>query len=326
MVAVSDVIGHLPNQLPRLEANHFSPLLEITDGNRRWPALGESRVMISPERERTLLVSDVDVWGTDYFSKRLFFWSHLNLVDGVPKVNGSSTLQIREQAELQRQLYPTNHQSPPQHEKIVDFLSVAYVASGKDRPSFPDPTQLPQRANAVTELTLVDPGPSAWKVRSSQQPLVAAGREPQFIDSQLTLNTLLSGDFDPRRIVYLPPDARGFLPTNAANAHITTRLFAAHEILAEVETDAPTLVTVAQSFYHPWRAFVDGQPVKLWRANYAFQALAVPTGKHTVRLVYVDEKFRLGVGISLAGLAICGVLWWRGGRGMATKTNETLVT
>ena len=86
------------------------------------------------------------------------------------------------------------------------------------------------------------------------------------------------------------------------------------DVLAEVETDAPTLVTVAQSFYHPWRAFVDGQPVKLWRANYAFQALAVPAGKHTVRLVYVDEKFRLGVGISLAGLAVCGFLWWRAGR------------
>jgi hypothetical protein len=29
--------------------------------------------------------------------------------------------------------------------------------------------------------------------------------------------------------------------------------------------------------------------------------------------VYVDKQFRLGVGISLAGLAVCGLLWLRGG-------------
>ena len=311
MVVVGDAVGHLPNQLPRLEAGFFSPLLKVTDGNRRWPALGESRVMISAERERTLLVSDVVIMESDYFQKRLFFWSHLNLVDGIPKVNGSSTLQIREQAELQRQLYPTNHQSSLQHEKIMDFLSVAYVARENGRASLPDPTPLPLRLLAEPEL---DPGISAWKVRTSRQAFLVAGRESRFFVPQRTLKELLADDFDPRRVVYLPLEASGYVPTNAANARVTTRRFAAHEILAEVETDAPTLVTVAQSFYHPWRAFVDGQPVRLWRANYAFQALAVPAGKHTVRLVYVDEKFRLGVGISLAALAVCGVLWWRSSR------------
>jgi uncharacterized membrane protein YfhO len=73
------------------------------------------------------------------------------------------------------------------------------------------------------------------------------------------------------------------------------------------------MVVVAQAFYHPWRAYVDGARVPLWRANYAFQALEVPVGQHEVNLVYRDRNFHYGLVLSLASLFICGALWfaWR---------------
>jgi uncharacterized membrane protein YfhO len=58
------------------------------------------------------------------------------------------------------------------------------------------------------------------------------------------------------------------------------------------------MVSISQSFYHPWKAYVDGARVPLWRANHAFQALQVPAGKHRVWLRYEDRMFRLGASIS----------------------------
>ena len=308
VIAVCDSVGHHPNQLPRVESGNFLPFAKLIEGNRRWPVLGESRVMISPERERSVGTLD-----SQLIEKRLFFWSHLNLVDGVPKVNGSSNLRLREQDELQRRLYPTDGLTTPAPGPLLDFLAVAYAAKETGALGFPDAKPLPPQPGRFLVTTMENTN-RAWEFRASTLPLVAVGSTPTFRKTAATLDALFDAGFDPRRVVFLPPEAQGSVPTNAANARITTRRFAAHEILAEVETDAPTLVTVAQSFYHPWRAFVDGQPVKLWRANYAFQAIAVPAGKHTVRLVYVDEKFRLGVGISLAGLVVCGFLWRRSPR------------
>jgi hypothetical protein len=312
VLLAADPLTHQPNQTPRTSAENFTPLTAITDGHRRWPALGEGRVFTSPEREQWLLHSSVVKWEMDALNKRFFFWSHFNLVDGVPKVNGSSNLRLRHQDELQRQLYPTNHASSPKHAPLLDFLSATYFAKGTGTLSFPDPKPLPTQSG-VTPVTRMENPNLAWEARTNSQPLVAVGVLSAFRDPAATLEALTTSGFNPRSVVYLPPEAAGSVPTNAASARVTTRRFAAHEILAEVETETPTLVTVAQSFYHPWKAFVDGQPVKLWRANYAFQALAVPAGKHTVRLVYVDKQFRLGVGISLAGLAVCGLLWLRGG-------------
>ena len=79
-----------------------------------------------------------------------------------------------------------------------------------------------------------------------------------------------------------------------------------HRVLAEVEATDPSVVVVAQALYTPWRAFVDGSPVQLWRANHAFQAVEVPPGRHRVELRYRDKQFLLGLvisGLSAIGLA-----------------------
>ena len=76
-----------------------------------------------------------------------------------------------------------------------------------------------------------------------------------------------------------------------------------------MDADAPAMVVVAQSYYHPWRAYVDGHATPLWRANYAFQALEVPGGKHQVTLVYEDQLFIFGCALSLVSLFACVVLW-----------------
>ncbi len=310
VLLAADLLTHQPNQTPRINAELLADKWDFKlGGPGEVTNAAPYRYFITPEheelllfgrhvsgvvgfpggpRDTTTLATNLHLWSLDFYGKRAESWSHLNLANSVAKVNGSSNLRLREQDALQRRLYPLGGTNAPPAIGLLNFLSVDNQSqSGLDRSS---------------------------TLRKGARPLVAAGALTRFLEPTATLDALTAAEFDSHRTVYLPPEAQASVPTNATNARVTTRRFAAHEILAEVETDAPTLVTVAQSFYHPWRAFVDGQPVKLWRANYAFQALAVPAGKHTVRLVYVDEKFRLGVGISLAGLAVCGLLWWRGRR------------
>jgi hypothetical protein len=50
-------------------------------------------------------------------------------------------------------------------------------------------------------------------------------------------------------------------------------------------------------------ARVDGAPATILRANYAFRAVALAQGRHVIELVYAPDSFRLGVVLSLVGLA-----------------------
>ena len=77
-----------------------------------------------------------------------------------------------------------------------------------------------------------------------------------------------------------------------------------------MESAAPTLAVLSQTFYHFWQAEVDGQATPVLRANYAFQAVEVPAGKHRVVLRYQDGAFFKGLVITVVALLICGAGWW----------------
>jgi uncharacterized membrane protein YfhO len=47
------------------------------------------------------------------------------------------------------------------------------------------------------------------------------------------------------------------------------------------------------------------------RANYGFQAVQVPEGKHGVRLVYRDKAFQIGTAISSLALLVSLAGWAR---------------
>ncbi len=81
--------------------------------------------------------------------------------------------------------------------------------------------------------------------------------------------------------------------------------FGTQNVDADVEAAAPSLVVVAQTYYHNWRAEIDGQPAPLLRANVAFQAVQVPAGKHQVHLFYHDRAFEIGAAISLCMWVNC---------------------
>ena len=87
--------------------------------------------------------------------------------------------------------------------------------------------------------------------------------------------------------------------------------FANQSISIQTEAPAASLVVISQTHYPAWRAYVDGRPATIWRANYAFQAIEVPAGRHQIRMLYEDKKLLTGAVLSGLGLLACAGLWWR---------------
>jgi hypothetical protein len=69
-----------------------------------------------------------------------------------------------------------------------------------------------------------------------------------------------------------------------------------------VTTDGAAYLVIAQTWYPGWTATVNGDPAPLYRANLAFQAVAVPPGEADVTLAYHLNHWRWGVGVTALGL------------------------
>lgn len=75
----------------------------------------------------------------------------------------------------------------------------------------------------------------------------------------------------------------------------------------EIETESvdPCVLVLQDQFYPGWTASIDGLRTEILRANVFSRAVAVPSGKHTVRFVY--EPFSLFVGVVLS--ALTGIIY-----------------
>ena len=89
--------------------------------------------------------------------------------------------------------------------------------------------------------------------------------------------------------------------------------------LAEVEAAAPSVVLFSQAHAPSWRAFVNGQSTQIWKANYGFQAVVVPAGRHRIELRYEDRLVLGGAIVSTLALVVCVALLARRSTSVTAK-------
>jgi uncharacterized membrane protein YfhO len=61
---------------------------------------------------------------------------------------------------------------------------------------------------------------------------------------------------------------------------------------------------VSETYDSGWNAYVDGEAAELYQANGVIQAVPVPAGQHSVKLVYEPASLRLGILISAVFAAL----------------------
>lgn len=111
--------------------------------------------------------------------------------------------------------------------------------------------------------------------------------------------------FDPERTVVLERDPGLPRPQTDETGTAVYRALGPEDAEVVVDAPAPGILVVRNAFDRNWRASVDGRPASVLPANHALQGVAVPAGRHVVRLSYRDPTVRVGlVGSGLAGVAL----------------------
>lgn len=279
-----DVFTNASNLNPTVRCSVYEP--NLIRRFFKWDdqlQAGVSRAMQSKASYKQIFLTELADPVVDAYRRRLSLSQDFNLLDHIPTFEGHYPLDLKESLDVFRTMYLTTNECS----RLKDFLGISHTSN---------PTNTAE-----------------WVFRESFLPMITTGQKPEFVSDAETLNALISDNFEPLRTVYLPLEARGHVrASDQAKARIVSSQFLPQSLDIKVEADAPAMVVVAQAFYHPWHAYVDGKPAQLWRANYAYQALEVPPGKHQVRLIYEDTMFRRGVLLSLTAMLACGTAWvWR---------------
>jgi hypothetical protein len=279
-----DFMTHMPDQNPTVRPSVYAP--GWASAHVTWdgapPKPGESRLLLAPvahQALRSLMLADP---AENYLLNRQAFFADCNLLENVPTVYGFYSLTPRE----------TYH-----------AIMLSYIHLEREFPVLLD-------FMAVTQTTSL--GKTAeWVRRPTAMPFVTAGQQPVFAEDNDAFEAFSRTNVDLRQVAFLPPQAQAQISATrqpAAQAQVTS--FANQRISILTEAPATCLLVLSQSYYPAWKAYVEGRRVRIWRANYAFQALEIPAGSHQVELRYEDNYLLAGAVLSGLGLMACATLWF----------------
>ena len=99
---------------------------------------------------------------------------------------------------------------------------------------------------------------------------------------------------DPTREVLIEQQAESTNAATCALKPVAIDKYTINEVTIKSEQDCAAWLVLSDSHFPGWIAQIDGNDTTLYRADYNFRAVHVPSGAHTIRFKYSPVSFRVG--------------------------------
>jgi len=195
----------------------------------------------------------------------------------------------------------------PYRLRVMDSLGVKYVIDRSENPK--DSTTFPK--DRFKEIWRQ----ADWTVYEN---LKSAPRY-FFTDTFITYKTpeefeqkFFASTFDPSKTILLLKKDTSSLPTlKHGPAKVELVSYKPNTIIFKTMSDSTQLLYLSDTYDYGWNATVDGNKTTVYKANYAFRAVVVPEGSHTVLFSYQPNSFTSGVRVTLLGIGLLTIffLW-----------------
>ncbi|MCB0213662.1 MAG: YfhO family protein, partial [Anaerolineae bacterium] len=190
--------------------------------------------------------------------------------------------------------------APPRSTGRYNLLGIKYIIASK--------AGAPADGNIVSVFE-GDPQINIYLNQDALARVLFVGQSTVVADHDAAWEAIRADSFDPATTVVLEGGQSLDTQPNSTLAIID---YTIHRVVVAVETDQPGYLVLSDAYYPGWRATIDQQPATIERANYAFRAVYVPEGQHTVEFVFNPPIWQIGLAVSgVTALVLLGWAGWR---------------
>jgi len=128
------------------------------------------------------------------------------------------------------------------------------------------------------------------------------------------LAELANEEFDPAALVILeeepdPHSVRIDMPAEESSARVLE--YTPNRVTVEAELSSDGFLVLSDLYYSGWKALVDGEEQKVYKADYVFRAVQLEKGRHMVEFILDPLSFKIGLSTSvLTFLVMSSLLAW----------------
>ena len=111
--------------------------------------------------------------------------------------------------------------------------------------------------------------------------------------------------FDPRSAITMP-HTNNMITVDEGSRVGTVDLitYQPNDIQFTANTDKPQYLFLSDTYDKGWKSYIDDKQTSTMKADYAFRAVYVPAGKHTIRMSYRPDEFMYGLILSGVGFVL----------------------
>jgi hypothetical protein len=200
---------------------------------------------------------------------------------------------------------------------LLQLMNVKYIISNNVNTVTSRDTLMPVYDGTDAKVALFRISlPRAFFVRRWE---TASGRE--------ILNKIAALSFDPVDVAYVIEDPAIHIDSPQQGAKAEYVRYGLQDFELNVTATGNNLLFLSEVYYpHGWKAFIDGQETPIYRLNYLFRGVVVPSGTHRLEMKFDPDSFRFGRNISLVsnilllgGFGFVGFDAWRKRRSDADR-------
>ncbi|MDP2303244.1 MAG: YfhO family protein [Ignavibacteria bacterium] len=123
------------------------------------------------------------------------------------------------------------------------------------------------------------------------------------------LNSIKNNEFNPAEIAYTEEAVQVDQPDSTASVRITK--YADEKIVVNVNASGNNFVVFTNTYVPTgWKATIDGNDLKVFRANHNFMGVVVPKGEHILEFTYAPTSFFISrwIAFILSSLVVAGLI------------------
>lgn len=175
---------------------------------------------------------------------------------------------------------------------------------------------LPPSPSAKTTLDLcnvkyevkVDLDKSTWAFneRAGFYPRIWLVNDYKVVEPDKVSDFMKNNNLDYLKVVILEKQPKLQKPDTSQSfeAKANCEYFSNNYIKYRVSSNTPAIAVISEIWYPDWKAYIDGRPTEVYRANYSLRAIEIPKGEHIVEMKYESKTFTTGLYITFTTILI----------------------
>jgi hypothetical protein len=185
-------------------------------------------------------------------------------------------------------------------QRIMNIIGIKYVLNKANSTSQkPDTQTFPEKTYSL----LWQKG--GWQVYQNREALAriyTVSNVYTEINREKIIARLMSKNFDAKNSVVIEESLQNQKFEKDSNARLKLISYKPNSISLKTEIKTDMFLVISDNFASGWKAYVDNQEVKIYRANYTFRAILLKKGSKNVVFVYKPISFEIGKYISIVTL------------------------